>query len=434
MLIIKACDVTLQALRSVVQRFLHAIHGLSSPFSSTFADHFLPLLVLTFFQQTPCMQDFFAVICFFNVFILSSSSTAYKVLLPPFRHHAAKCVLSFHTSNSSSAFSLATFLLLPFLPLPFCHGLFPPSFPSLPMVHLSVQTLTLFQNSTFLRQFYCKQLAVRSPRFFDLLLLSHCPVIISISTGALVSAFLLLTVGTVATLSMMMFFSATRSSLRDTVVFLSCFPCCFILFHFVSLGKKKKLHTHTHDRLVSVLFFREFLFFLQVFLPAERSRDPQRVSSELNFGNFFRTLFADLALKYFFHLLSLSSHVFFFHFAFSSHCFCFFFRSFASHKWEHTLNFDETWDQTPVSVHPIREHKYSRGTQRTRHQLEVRTHPADTASTSFSSWERRRNVFVDSVLRLVFNVYACFLSFPCSHFVLFFAHGKTKSRTRTPGF
>ena len=55
------------------------------------ADHLLPLLIFTFFQQAPRLQ-LFSVRWFLQCFSLSSSILACKFLLPPFLHHAALCL------------------------------------------------------------------------------------------------------------------------------------------------------------------------------------------------------------------------------------------------------------------------------------------------------------------------------------------------------
>ena len=108
---------------------------------------------------------------FFYVF--TSSSLAYKLLLPPFRHRVllfhksnmfcflpchlslARCFLSCHCPSAMSFF-LADLLL--------CH-----------LWHLDIlvhSNSDTFQNSMFLCLFLCRRLAPRDPRFAGLLFLS----------------------------------------------------------------------------------------------------------------------------------------------------------------------------------------------------------------------------------------------------------------------
>ena len=108
-----------------------------------------------------------------SMFSLSSSSLAYKLLLPPFRHRVllfhksnmfcflpchlsfARCFLSCHCPSAMSFF-LADLLL--------CH-----------LWHLDIlvhSNSDTFQNSMFLCLFLCRRLAPRDPRFAGLLFLS----------------------------------------------------------------------------------------------------------------------------------------------------------------------------------------------------------------------------------------------------------------------
>ena len=67
-----------------------------------------------------------------SMFSLSSSSMAYKCLLPPFLHQAAMCPVLSHVPHVLVS-PLPPFFcpLLPFLSLPFCREFFPPSLPFL---------------------------------------------------------------------------------------------------------------------------------------------------------------------------------------------------------------------------------------------------------------------------------------------------------------
>ena len=104
----------------------------SSPSLVLLADHVLPLFVLAFFQQAPCLQILFVHGRFFSVLTVVFVK-ALKCLFPPFLHQV-QCVLSHRTSNTFWESPLPPFScpFPPFFPLPFCHEFFPPSFPPVP--------------------------------------------------------------------------------------------------------------------------------------------------------------------------------------------------------------------------------------------------------------------------------------------------------------
>ena len=115
------------------------------------------------------------------MFALSSSSTAYKFVLPPFRHHAGVC--PFHLSLLLCSLS--------------CHCLSAMS-SFLSDLHFC-NHYHLFPKLYFFGLFICRQLATRDPQFASPF--ATVPIFI----GTLVSIFLFLAVGTVATSSQDLF-------------------------------------------------------------------------------------------------------------------------------------------------------------------------------------------------------------------------------------